>query len=72
MTNTPRSHRLADGQLSSLYGPLPSFSSFGAASVVCCFARPASSIGPLRLSVIPEDQIGRKYNIHLFVDFVTI
>ena len=25
LTNTPRRHRLADGQLSSLYAPLPSF-----------------------------------------------
>ena len=57
LTNTPRRHRLADGQLSSLYAPLPSFSSFGAASVMmCCSARPASSSAP---SVLPEDRIGR-------------
>ena len=62
LTNTPRRHRLADGQISSLYTPPPSFSSFGAASVmVCCSARPASSSAP---SVLPEDRIGRKYNIH--------
>ena len=33
LTNTPRRHRL-DGQLLSLYPPSPSFSSFGAASVM--------------------------------------
>ena len=33
LTNTLRRHRLADGQLSSLYAPLPSFSSFGVACV---------------------------------------
>ena len=34
MTNTPRRHRLADGQLSSLYPPSPTFSSFGTTSVM--------------------------------------
>ena len=58
LMNTPRRHRLSNGQLSSLYVPLPSFSSFGAASVMMCFfARPASSSAP---SVLPEDRIGRK------------
>ena len=34
---------------------------FGAASVMmCCSARPASSSAP---SVLPDDQIGRKYNV---------
>ena len=47
---TPRRHRLADGQLSSLYPPWPSFTSFGAASVMCC-SPPASSSTPLRPSV---------------------
>ena len=52
LTNTSRHHRLADGQLSSLYAPPPSFSSFGAASVMmCCSARLASSSAPLRPSV---------------------
>ena len=52
LTNTPRPHRLADGQLSSLYPPSPSFSSFGAASVIlCCSAPPVSSSTPLRTSV---------------------
>ena len=56
----PRRHRLADGQLSSLYAPLPSFSSFGVASVMmCCSTRPASSSAP---SVVPEDRVGRKYD----------
>ena len=32
LTNTPRRHRVADGQLSSSYAPLPCFSLFGAAS----------------------------------------
>ena len=42
LTNIPRLYRLPDGQLSSPYLPSPSFSSFGAASVMCCFP-PASS-----------------------------
>ena len=51
-TNTPRRHRLADGQLSSFYPPSPSFSSFGAASVMlCCSAPPLCSRTPLRPSV---------------------
>ena len=51
-TNTPRGHRLANGQLSSFYAPSPSFSSFGAASVMLyCSAPPASSSTPLRPSV---------------------
>ena len=68
LTNTPRRHRLADGQLSSLYAPPPSSSSFGAASVMmCCSARPASSSTPLRPCVLPEDRIGLKYNIHSYI-----
>ena len=51
LTNTPQGHRLADGQLSPLYPPSPSFSSFGVASVICCSAPPASSSTPLRTSV---------------------
>ena len=52
LTNTTRRHRLADGQLSSLYPPSPSFSPFGAASVMlCCSPPPASSSTPLRPSV---------------------
>ena len=46
----PRRHRLAGGQLSSFYPPSPSFSSFGAASVMYCSA-PACSSTPLRPSV---------------------
>ena len=34
LTNTPRRHRVADGQLSSPYPPSPSFSLFGAVSVM--------------------------------------
>ena len=61
LRNTAGRHCLADGQLSSLYAPLSSFSSFGAASVMmCCSVRSASSSAP---SVLPEDRIGRKYNI---------
>ena len=52
MTNTPRRYRLADGQILSLYPPSPSYSSFGAASVLlCCSAPPACSSIPLRLPV---------------------
>ena len=52
LANTPRRHRLADGQLSSLYPPSPRFSSLGAASVMlCCFPPLASSRTPLRPSV---------------------
>ena len=52
LTNTPRRHRLADGELSTLYLPWRSFSSFGASSaMLCCSARPASSSTPLRPSV---------------------
>ena len=51
-TNTPRRHRPDDGQLSSIYPPSLSFSSFGAASVMlCCSSPPASSNTPLRPSV---------------------
>ena len=65
LTNTPRRHRLADGQLSSLYAPLPSFSSFGAASVMmCCSARPASSSVPY---VLPKDWTGRQFNVHCLI-----
>ena len=52
LTNTLRRHRLADGQLSSLFPTSPSFSSFDAASVMlCCSAPPARSSTPLRPSV---------------------
>ena len=52
LTYTPRRHRLADGQLSSLHPLSPSFSPFGAAAVMlCCSPPPASSSTPLRLSV---------------------
>ena len=50
LTNTTRRHHHADGQLSSLYAPSPSFSSFGAAFVMCSSA-PASSSAPLLPSV---------------------
>ena len=58
LTNSLRRHRLADGQLSSLYAPSPIFSSFGVASVIlCCSAPPTSSSAPLRPSV-PYPSIG--------------
>ena len=64
----PRRHHLADGPLSSLYAPLLSLSSFGAAFVtMCCSARPASSRTPLRPCVLPVDRIGLKYNIHSYI-----
>ena len=61
-TNTPRCHLLADDRLSSFDAPLPSFSLFGAASVMCCFARPASWSAPLRPCALREDRIGRKFS----------
>ena len=51
LTSTPRRHRLADGRLSSLHPPSPSFSSFGAASVMLWCSAPACSGAPLRASV---------------------
>ena len=48
--NTPRPRRLADGQLSSLNPPSPSFSLFGAACVMLCCS-PASSSTSLRPSL---------------------
>ena len=52
LTNTPRRHRLTDGQLSSLDRPSPSVSSFGASPVMlCCSAPPAWSSSPLRPSM---------------------
>ena len=52
LKNTFRRHRLADGQLSSLYPPSPSFNSFDTASVMlCCSPPPACSSTPLRPSV---------------------
>ena len=51
LTDTPRCHRLADGQLSSLYPPSPSLSSFGAAVVMLRCSPPASSSTSLRPAV---------------------
>ena len=50
LTNAPRRRHPSDGQLSSLYPTSLSFSSFGAARVMCCLP-PASSSTPLRPSV---------------------
>ena len=50
LTNTPPRHRLADGHLSLLCPPSPSFSSFGAGSVVLCSSASSSSSTPLRPS----------------------
>ena len=41
---TPRRHRHADGQLSSLYPPSPSFNSFDAACMKLCCLLPPSRI----------------------------
>ena len=46
LTSIPRHHRLADGQLSSLYLSSPSFSSFGAASAMLCCSSSACSGTP--------------------------
>ena len=48
MTNTHRRRRLADGQLSSLYRPSPSVSSFGAASVCCAVSLLPRQTRPFR------------------------
>ena len=67
VTNKPRRHRLADGQLSSPDPPLPSFSSFGAASVMLGYAPPASSTIPSPSSVYypgtPLVYVCRKYKV---------
>ena len=69
MTNTPRRHRLADGQLSSLYPPSPTFSSFGAASCdIVVF--PSSSLVEhthMAVCVLLEYYPGRKYNVHSYI-----
>ena len=61
LTNTPRRHRVADGQLPSLDTPSPRFSSFGAASVIlscfrssCHFERTLTAVCEL-----PEYRSGR-------------
>ena len=65
LTNTPRRHRLADGQLSSLYPPSSSFRSFDAGSVMCSPAPPVSSSTLTAVCVLPEYRSGRKYKVHL-------
>ena len=57
-TKKPRRPRLADGSSPHFTHPsLPTFSSFGAASMMmCCSARPTSSNAP---SVLSADRIGR-------------
>ena len=68
LTNIPRRHHLADGQLSSLYAPSPSFSSFGASDVLryssCLFECTLTTVCKL-----PEYRSRRKY---MYVHFVTI
>ena len=74
-TNNLRRHRLADGQLSSPSPRLPSFSSFGAVSVMlCCFTPPAYSSAPLRSSVC-YPSIGLVVNIiyiRTFCDHINV
>ena len=67
LTNTRQRCRLADGQISSLYPTSPCFSSFGAACVILCCFPPAPSSTPLRPSVQPEHQPGRKYKAHSYM-----
>ena len=61
----PRRHRLADGELSSLCRPSPSFSSFGAASdgvmfrSSCLFEQTLTAVWAL-----PEYQNCCKYNAY--------
>ena len=54
LANTPRRHRLVDGQFSLPYPPSPSFSSFGAASVMLCCFPPASANTPLSMLLLIE------------------
>ena len=63
--NSPRLHRLVNGQLSSHYAPLPSISALAAAPVImCCSDRPASSSAP---SVVPEVRMVGKYDVHCLI-----
>ena len=76
LANTPRRHRLADGQLSSLSPPSPSFSSFGAAFVMCCSATPAcsSTVTSLR-PYVHYSSISLVVNImfiHFFCDHLNV
>ena len=75
LTITPQRHRLADDQLSSLYPSSPSFSSFGAASVVlCCSAHPACSSTPLRPSAhyYPSISLVNVMCIQTFFDHLNV
>ena len=67
LTNTTRRHRLAHGQLSSLYLPSLSFSSFGdACAMLCCSAPPACSGTPSRPSeCYPSMYVCRKHKVYL-------
>ena len=70
---TPRRHRQAGGQVSQLYPPSPSFSSFGAASDVrlfrssCLFEHTLTAV-----CALPEYHSCRKYVPGIFKHFVNM
>ena len=64
---TPRRHRQADGQLSPLYPPSPSFSSFAAACVKHCGLAPPSLVRNIRLCCSSSVKC-RKYKISFDVN----
>ena len=71
LTNISRRHRLADGQLSSPYPPSQSFSSFGAASVLCCFLPDLSNTALPMLLYYKQSIVFKSLELHpLFFSFV--
>ena len=74
LTNTPRRHCLADCQLLSLYPPSPSFSSFGAASVILCCSVPSDySSTPLRPCVhYPSIRLVNTLYIQTFCEHLNV
>ena len=60
---TPRRHRKADGKLSPLYPPLPSFSSFGAACL-CEALRSSCLAGQKHPSAASSSLKCRKHKVH--------
>ena len=73
LTNTPRRDRLADGQLSSLHPPSPSFSSFGAASVIAIpLLLPLREDTLTAVCVLPEYNQVVNMCIRIFCDHLNV